>query len=352
MEVKKELSKEKEAPTKARKIYEEIVKAFEKLSISPTPLNYYIWYHYIKKENTEFCQEMDTALNNKMGYTDRLGRRLYDEYLNNDDAKNQFDLSFQRIINSILSKVNSLNSQLAEQSNDLSDASNNLSGSNLTQANLQNIAESLIKTADSMKASSSDFQSEVLESQDEITQLKEELKKAKAELLTDELTQIGNRKHFNNTMLELTESTKDSPENLHLVIADIDFFKRFNDSFGHQIGDSVLRYFAGIMKKGEQPNEVISRYGGEEFAILIHSSNKDAVIKRAEQIRVQLQGSKLKLKDSSQDIGKITSSFGISTYKGVKDSIESFIERADKALYLAKEKGRNQVKYETDLLTA
>lgn len=346
---KKMLMNLKDTPQLTNKIFTEIINVFEEKSISQSPLNYYIWYHFFKKENAGFCLEMNEAINSSQGYNDRLGRRLYEDHLCEDGADDHFDQSLKRLINNVIEKMGTWNNKVSDQTNNLSVVSKDLSSDSIGQDQLKNLTNVLINTANSMKEASGEFHDEMLSSQNEIKQLKQDLIEAKAEVMTDELTQIGNRKSFNNTMNELTEDAQENPASLSLIMADIDFFKRFNDDFGHLVGDSVLRYFSNVMKKNQQATESIFRYGGEEFAILISRTNAKSVIQRAEQIRKDIEGSNLKLKGSTKGIGKITSSFGVSTYKGQEESIEDFIDRADKALYFAKEKGRNQVRTEDEI---
>ena len=339
----------RDSPKFTKEIFTKIIQVFEDKSITQSPLNYYVWYNFFKNKKPEFCSEMDLAINNTQGYSDRLGRRLYENFLCDDNVDEQFDQSLKRLITNLIDKMDTWNDKVSDQTDDLSSVSENLSQDNIGQEELKNLTNMLVSTANSMKEASSEFHSEMLSSQNEITQLKKDLIEAKSEMMTDELTQVGNRKSFNNAIIELSEEAKEAPASLSLIMADIDFFKRFNDNFGHLVGDSVLRYFSNVIKKNKQPTESIFRYGGEEFGILIANSNVKSVMKRAEQIRTDIEGSNLKLKDSTKKIGTITSSFGVSTYKGESDTIDEFIDRADKALYLAKEKGRNQVRNELEV---
>lgn len=336
----------KDAPEKAQRIFLQLVDIFEdeEHPIAPTPLNYFIWYQYLKGDNPKFRQDMDKALNDPFGYHDRLGRRLYDQYFaDEDDAESDFDLAFKRLISAIIKKMNVWSDRIDQHSKQLDQAQAQLDDKDIDPATLKKLTNTVRATAHSMQASNAEFQKEMMESQEEISRLREQLIEARSELMIDELTEVGNRKAFNNAIAEQLINAEDHPQSLSLILTDIDHFKRFNDQFGHLVGDSVLRYFANIMKKSKQDNETICRYGGEEFAILISDSTHEDAMERAEQIREEIKNAKLKRKDSHKELGKITASFGVATYRGPDESSEDLIKRADEALYLAKDKGRDQV---------
>lgn len=342
----------KDAPEKAQRIFLQLVDIFEdeEQDISPTPLNYFIWYQYLKGDHPKFRQEMDRALHDPFGYNDRLARRLYNEFFSEDDtADTEFDLAFKRLINAIVKKLNLWSDKIEHHSEQLDKAHRQLSQNNLDPAKLKELTNTVRSTANSMQESTLALHREMMEGQDEIARLRKQLIEARSELMMDELTEVGNRKAFNNAMLEHTQNAAENPGSFSLIMTDIDHFKRFNDTFGHLVGDSVLRYFANIMKKNKQDNETICRYGGEEFAILIADCTQEEATTRAEEIRTDIKEAKLKRKDSSKELGKITASFGVATYRGSAETIEEFIKRADKALYFAKESGRDQVKTENDL---
>ena len=342
----------KDAPEKAQRIFLQLIDIFEDDDhpITPTPLNYFIWYQYLKGDNPKFRQQMDQALHDPFGYNDRLGRRLYNEFFEDDDsADNDFDLAFKRLIGAIIKKMNQWSDKIEQQSQELDKAHAKLSEGDIDPETLKELTNTVRSTASSMQASTAAIHKEMMDSHDEISRLRKQLIEARSELMMDELTEVGNRKAFNNAMVEHVENARDNPSSFSLIMTDIDHFKRLNDNFGHLVGDSVLRYFANIMKRGKQDNETICRYGGEEFAILIADSNHEDAVARAEEIRIEIEKAKLKCKDSNKELGKITASFGVATYLGAQESKDELIKRADEALYLAKESGRNRVCSENDL---
>ena len=340
----------KDLPEKAKRIFGLLIEAFEEQKINPTPLNYFVWYQYYKGDNPKFRQEMDSILTDPFGYNDRVGKRLYDEYLADAEEDNtEFDRAFRRLIDVMIKKMDLWSSKLSRQTQELDECTTKLSDPNINAEDVKNITHAVLNTASSMKESSAAFQEEMMNSADSVKQLREQLIEARAEAMKDELTEVGNRKAFNNAIEELMFSAKENPNSLCLVMSDIDHFKNFNDTYGHLIGDSVLRYFATLMKKTKGENETICRFGGEEFAILMADSSIEKAIERAEEIRIGIQAAKLKQRNSEKNLKTITSSFGIAQFHGDGDDAKSFIERADDALYLAKEKGRNQVVDETQL---
>ena len=134
-------------------------------------------------------------------------------------------------------------------------------------------------------------------------------------------------------------------EPLSVLIADIDHFKHFNDTYGHQLGDQVLKLVARTLTKSVKGRDTPARYGGEEFAIILPQTRlKDASVV-ADQIRQTITRHKLVGKESGDDYGVITLSFGASQYRP-GEPLGNLVRRADAALYHAKRSGRNRVSTE------
>lgn len=340
-----------DAHEKALKYFNRIIDAFEEQNINPTPLNYYIWYQYFKGEHPQFRQEMDSVLNDPFGYHDRIGRRMYHTYFSDQDIEDSlgFDKALKRLLEVMAKRIQHWGDKLEQQTERLENCAERLSG-DLEQHEVKRITSDVLNTANSMQESSRSFTKEMLENADEIQKLRKQLVDAKAEAMKDELTQIGNRKAFNLSLKEFTDDiiNGENTQNLYLVLSDIDHFKSFNDTYGHLIGDSILRYYSNILKRNQIENQITCRYGGEEFALLIKADNLETAIEVAENCRKEIEAAHLKRKDSKEALRTVTASFGIAQFK-MNEEPESFVKRADDALYHAKKTGRNRIVTEIDL---
>ena len=135
---------------------------------------------------------------------------------------------------------------------------------------------------------------------------------------------------------------------ISLIFVDVDNFKKINDTYGHLIGDEVLKFLAKKLKSNAKNQDIVARYGGEEFVLLLPNTSLENGVLFAEKLRKLISEKSLLIKNSNQKIGKVTASFGVSEYKQGED-ISKFIDRADKAVYVSKSKGKNCVTDETAL---
>ena len=142
-----------------------------------------------------------------------------------------------------------------------------------------------------------------------------------------------------------TTITKRQNKPLCAMMLDIDFFKKVNDTHGHAAGDEVLRTVAGIIKQALRESDIPSRYGGEEFAVLLPFTHIEEATVVGERLRKEVEAASITINAETADEKEInvTISMGIAEYDG-KESGEALFERADKALYEAKKNGRNQVR--------
>ena len=158
---------------------------------------------------------------------------------------------------------------------------------------------------------------------------------------TDGLTELYNHRYFQEQIRMQVEQSKRYNNNFSLIIIDIDFFKKFNDTFGHQSGDAVLRQVAQTLKKNVRATDIVCRYGGEEMSIILPNTGKDEAFSTAQKICERVASKKFKLAGDKET--NVTISLGVSTFQYDGDNAPAIIEAADKRLYNAKNNGRNQV---------
>jgi diguanylate cyclase len=185
----------------------------------------------------------------------------------------------------------------------------------------------------------------------EVNDLRESLESVQREVMTDGLTGIPNRKFFDRRLKEATSESVQTKEPMSLLFCDIDHFKRFNDTYGHQVGDQVLKLVARSLSDSVKGRDTPARIGGEEFSIILPRTRLDQAVIVANQIRNTVARRKLVGKTTQDNYGDLTLSFGAAEYRP-EEPISELIRRADAALYHAKRCGRNRVSTECDVVDA
>jgi diguanylate cyclase (GGDEF)-like protein len=163
-------------------------------------------------------------------------------------------------------------------------------------------------------------------------------------LVRDQLTGLYNRRYLFDKGNKLFAEAKELKYPLVIAILDVDFFKKVNDNYGHDIGDLALTYLADVMQRHVGKKNIVARFGGEEFCILAIGSNNPQVY--FEMLRRDIEAMEIPLKNGKKF--KITASIGLAVE--LKDNIDETLLVADKALYQAKKQGRNQVVSSADLI--
>jgi diguanylate cyclase (GGDEF)-like protein len=156
---------------------------------------------------------------------------------------------------------------------------------------------------------------------------------------TDPLTQTHNRASFDDAITREMSLAVRNGKSLSLIFLDIDHFKTINDTYGHECGDTTLVLGAKWIKENLRNSDIVFRYGGEEFVILLNGTDGNGAELLAERIRASIESHTIAF---GMETLKITASLGVSTLRD-NDTLESFVQRADKAMYIAKNRGRNQV---------
>jgi len=334
-------------------VTENSTKALKKMTtyrVLPTPENYHLWYTYSGNYDLSLSKIVDKLISDKTPINEKISEKLYKKFFSRDAEKKAVEetgLGFKAEISKIMDIIRETSKDTSSHTGNLSNQIDKLADFE-GSTELKDIIKMVMQDVSNITAQTHKLEKQLEDSSTKIDGLQNNLESARIESRTDALTNIGNRKYFDEKLSDLVETANAGGEGFSLIISDIDFFKKFNDTFGHQVGDQVLKVVAHVLKAATDSEGMPYRYGGEEFVILVPNSKLQEALVMANNIKKIISNKSIKNKNTGQDFGKITMSFGIAQY--VKNERpEVIIERADSALYLAKENGRNRVQSETDL---
>jgi diguanylate cyclase len=313
------------------------------------PRNFEVWYHYASGHHPTVNQLINDIIetSGKLSQTDVDG--IYDKYFSPVRQADRVDnaaATFMAQIEKVMSMIDHASGAATQHSQNLADVTTRI-GKTTDGAGLRAIVESLVKTAKSMEESNKALENKLKNSKQEITQLHAHLEAVRTESLTDPLTTLANRKCFDAAVTNAIVEANGNGEHLSLLMCDIDHFKTFNDTFGHLIGDQVLRLVALSLKDNVKGRDLAARYGGEEFAVVLPDTSLRQATTVAEHIRRAVMGRELMKRSTGENLGRITMSIGVAAlHRG--ESAAALLERADNCLYAAKRHGRNKVICEVD----
>jgi len=212
----------------------------------------------------------------------------------------------------------------------------------VNESEIGRILSEIIHETRAVTRTSRSLESHLRATVQEVETLREELERVKREASTDTLTGLLNRGAFEVSLREAFEDTHSDVARFSLVLLDIDHFKQVNDTYGHLIGDKVLRLIAVMLTRSVKGQDVAARYGGEEFAVLLPGTPLNGAWTVAETIRRTVEKSRFKRTDTGEPIGTVTVSLGIAQHR-LNESPDDLVRRCDQALYRAKRQGRNRV---------
>jgi len=313
------------------------------------PRNYEIWYVYATGYNPTLNKIINETLTRNGKLTELDLEQIYDTYLSQVRNSDRIDKVGARVVNEIDDIMTLIGEALGTSETygkNLDNAATRLA--HVTDAqSLKAIVETLVRSTREMQDTNKALEARLVVSKQEISNLQHSLEAIRAESMTDPLTALGNRKYFDRALAEAVKVARERGEPLSMMLFDIDYFKSFNDNYGHLTGDQVLRLVAMTLKQNIKGQDITARYGGEEFAVVLPNTALRQALTVADNIRRAVMSKELKKKSTGEILGRATISAGVAVLSP-RDDADSLIERADACLYAAKRNGRNRVICESD----
>ncbi len=314
-----------------------------RFNLPANPVNYTVFYEYASGRNASLRKAIAQTIENSDIITEEQAKKLYKKYI---ESKDQVLIGkLLKGMNSILKEVSSHIIEVegdfdghGEKLGDLAVKINEAQDYN----DIKEIVDQIMLETKELVLSGKRLQDRMKMTTADLKLLNEQLKKSQKEAHTDLLTGLINRRGLDKRLEVEIKKAFNSKLPFSVIMADIDHFKKINDTHGHLVGDSFLKSLAVLLNHKLRNDDVAGRFGGEEFLILLPATKLGDAKIVANKIRMAFSTKEWKLKDSDVKLGRVTISMGVALYKP-NEPVQDLIERADKALYQAKNNGRDMV---------
>ena len=327
----------------------EALRRMAEAGMPANPHNFTIWYVYLSGRDPGFNEMVDYLLQSGQKLTGKRGAQLYarciafdgqGEMSSRDSALYEASTRVEQTVDEVLDLLRDAGADTARYGAALAGIDGELETA--TGEQVHRVVSGLLDETRRMVARSTEVEKSLATSNAEIADLREQIAIISNEAMTDALTGLRNRKAFDEALVDRTAGAAAEDEPVSLLMLDIDHFKQFNDTYGHPLGDEVIRLVAGCLTACTKGRDIACRYGGEEFAVILPATDLRGAATVAEQIRATVAGKKITRKRTNETLGTVTLSIGAAQWQP-SEPLDEWVQRADQALYAAKQGGRNRV---------
>ena len=313
------------------------------------PKAYEVWFRHLSGSNPKLSTAIDDIIKKYGRISSAQILQLYEDFLAKgadtdlcDEINNKITeeaSTLEKIAQHSFGLTQTMGDNLAQATEDLE--------LQLDQAALTKLIKRMAMETAEAQRQNADISRRLKDAHKGLLLLRKNLEEVREESIMDQLTGIGNRRHFDRSLDKALLDHKHARQPLALILADIDHFKKFNDQWGHQTGDQVLRLVALAIKNNVKVTDNPCRYGGEEFAVILPNTSIVQAHNVAERMRMTVSKREVIKRSTGENLGKITISAGVAMMT-LNDTPHSILHRADLCLYAAKKAGRDRVVTERD----
>jgi diguanylate cyclase len=316
----------------------------KELKIPSNPDNFAVWYQYCTGNFPDLARTLDVLIDNNQEFTDVRNAELYEKFFSFNKETSTLNETTHKIreeLEKIMEYLFEAGDGTAAYGKALHDITGEIEKSK-SSGDLEAAISHVLSATQSMEQQTHVLEESLSESHQEVDKLKVDLENMRIEAMTDGLTGISNRKLFDMELRRAAMEAMEVGTDLCLLMIDIDFFKKFNDTYGHQVGDQVLKLLGATLTAGIKGKDTAARYGGEEFGVILPNTSLVDALKVAETIRRAVSSKVVINRITNKEMGKISVSIGVDKFE-YGEPLSRLISHADDALYLAKRQGRDQV---------
>lgn len=310
----------------------------------PTPPNYELWATYRSGAYPDLNRDIEAMLGGGQRLTPDMCEDLYERHFAPTRSFEQLVQTGESIAQELagaLAHLRDVNASAGGYAGELETAASIMETA-ADPSTLRTLVRGLIEETRAVAARNRSLEERMEDSSRQMETLQLSVRQATQEAVTDGLTGLANRRHFDRSLARYVREASRDGHSLCLIVFDIDHFKQVNDTWGHPVGDQVIRYVASTLRGGAPPMALAARHGGEEFALLLPQTDVAEALTIAETLRQKIRARTLSRKSSGEVIGTVTISAGVVSLKA-GEGTESLVRRADACLYQAKKAGRDLV---------
>ena len=329
----------------ATSVADRAIRSMSQQSVPVTPGNFSVWFDYAMGTSPALRKTIDILIGNKRKFDASVNRELYTTFVNPQSAD---DVDFPEQLQAVIASAREFVATAISDNRSHIETLGEVASQAQTNSDPRPIIERLVAELARATTRAAALETNFLATTQELDKIRDALKIAEERSNTDALTGLANRHSMEEffRLAQIAAMEKDEP--LSMLMIDIDHFKKFNDSYGHQVGDQVLRLVAKVLQEHVRGCDLAARFGGEELVAVFPGADLAVCTGIAERIRLRISEARLTRRTTGQAISSVTVSIGVAQFR-MPEAAEAMIERCDRGLYQAKRSGRNRTVTENDI---